>query len=156
MSRGKGQAPLRSRHSSKCLGTAHSNPLDPPRPVLSYFWGLAIPEHTFPGPYRPIIEAPRIPTTTQVKSRYKCQGWEVTDTTIARKKRRALLGSFSRFWLIPGCEAREFTLYTKLCHTDHALIINHKTLLCNRSLDHMPLRRGTQAIHSMRLIAVNT
>ena len=68
MSRGKGQAPLRSRHSSKCLRTAHSGqPLYPPRPVHTYVSGLAIPEHTFPGPYRPKIEAPRIPTTTQVK-----------------------------------------------------------------------------------------
>ena len=45
------------------------------------------------------------------------------------------LRSFSRFWFIPGCEAREFTLYTKLRHTGGALIINHKTLLFNRSPD---------------------
>ena len=27
-------------------------------PVLTYVRGLIMPEHTFPGPYRPIIEAP--------------------------------------------------------------------------------------------------
>ena len=42
----------------------------------------------------------------------------------------------SCFWFIPGCEACEFTLYTKLRHTCSALIINHKTLLFNRSPDH--------------------
>ena len=48
----------------------------------------------------------------------------------------ALPDVLSRFWFIPGCESREFTLYTKLRHTGGALIINHKTLLFNRSLDH--------------------
>ena len=32
--------------------------LDSAGPVLTYVRGLFIPEHTFPGPYRPIIEAP--------------------------------------------------------------------------------------------------
>ena len=66
----------RSRHSSKCLRVTHTGqPLDASGPVLTYVRGLIMPEHTFPGPYRPIIEAPRIPTTTKVKSRYICQGW---------------------------------------------------------------------------------
>ena len=58
----------RSRHSSKCLRATHSaHPLDASGPVLTYVRGLAIPEHTFPGPIGPIIEAPRI-QTTKVKS----------------------------------------------------------------------------------------
>ena len=75
MSRGKGQAPLRYRDTLANASGPHYDPLEPPRSVLSYFLGLVIPEHTFPVPYRPIIEAPRIPITTQVKSIYECQGW---------------------------------------------------------------------------------
>ena len=58
MSRGKGQAPLRVRDTLanvsalRTLGNPGSS-----GPVLTYVRGLAIPEHTFPGPYRPIIEA---------------------------------------------------------------------------------------------------
>ena len=68
MSRGKGQDPLRARdtlaNSSglRTLGNPGSS-----GPVLTYVRGLIMPEHTFPGPYRPKIEAPH-PTTTKVKS----------------------------------------------------------------------------------------
>ena len=74
---------------------------------------------------------------------------------LARRKRMSTLMSVSRFWLIPGCEAHETTLYTKLRLTGRALIINHKTLLFNRSLDHLSLRRATWAIHSVRLISID-
>ena len=57
------------------------------------------------------------------------------------------LRSFSHFWFIPGCEAREFTLYTKLRHTGGALIINHKTLLFYRSIDHCILACHTGNSH---------
>ena len=75
MSRGKGQAPLRVRDTLANVSGLHTlgNP-GSSGPVLTYVRGLAIPEHTFPGPIRPIFEAPRIPTTTQVKV-YNCQGW---------------------------------------------------------------------------------
>ena len=68
MSRGKGQAPLRVRDTlANAQDYAHWVTLGSSGPVLTYVRGLAIPEHTFPGPYRPIIEAPH-PTTTKVKS----------------------------------------------------------------------------------------
>ena len=41
-----------------------------------------------------------------------------------------------QFTTIPGCEARGSTLYTKPCYISCALIINHQTLLFNKSLDH--------------------
>ena len=64
MSRGKGQAPLRFRDTLANVSGLHTlgNP-GSAGPVLTYVRGLAIPEHTFPGPYRPKIEAPH-PTTT--------------------------------------------------------------------------------------------
>ena len=64
MSRGKGQAPLRFRDTLANVSGLRT--LDNPGSlgsVLTYVRGLAIPEHTFPGPYRPKIEAPH-PTTT--------------------------------------------------------------------------------------------
>ena len=61
MSRGKGQAPLRARDTQANASGLHTlgNP-GSVGPVLTYVRGLFIPEHTFPGPYRPISEAPRI------------------------------------------------------------------------------------------------
>ena len=54
----------RSRHSSKCpRDYAHWVTPGSSGPVLTYVRGLVIPEHTFPGPYRPKIKAPH-PTTT--------------------------------------------------------------------------------------------
>ena len=59
MSRGKGQAPLRVRDTlANAQDYAHWVTLGSVGPVLTYVRGLAIPEHTFPGPYRSIIEAP--------------------------------------------------------------------------------------------------
>ena len=78
-----------------------------------------------------------------------------TDTTSSWKKTHALPEVLSRFWSIPGCEAREFMLYTKLRHKGRALIINHNTLLFNRSPDQLPLTRATLAIHSMRLMSID-
>ena len=68
MSRGKGQAPLHVRDTLANVSGLHT--LGNPRssgPALTYVRGLIMPEHTFPGPYRPKIEAPRI-QTTKVKS----------------------------------------------------------------------------------------
>ena len=57
---------------------------------------------------------------------------------LARKKRMPSLTSSPVFGSQPGCEAREFTLHKAVPHRlcfDH----HHKTLLFNRSLDHLHL-----------------
>ena len=73
---------------------------------------------------------------------------------LTRKKRMPSLRSVSRFWFIPGVKLANQTLHKampqRLCFDHH-----HKTLLFNRSLDQLPLRHATQAIHSMRLISIN-
>ena len=66
----------------------------------------------------------------------------------------ALPDVLSRFWFIPGVKLAN-QRYTKLRHTCRALIINHKTLLFNRSLDQLPLTRATLAIHAMRLMSID-
>ena len=65
-------------------------------PVLTYVRGLVMPEHTFPGPYRLIIEAPHSNNHKGEKYMNVRAGRSLTPP-IARKKRRALLGSSSRF-----------------------------------------------------------
>ena len=73
---------------------------------------------------------------------------------LARRKRMPSLDPSPIFGSQPGCQAREFTLHKAMPHRqcfDH----HHKTLLLNRSLDQLPLRHATQAIHSMRLISIN-
>ena len=67
MSRGKGQAPLRVRDTLANVSGPHFDPWNRLGQSSPNFGGLVIPEHTFPGPNRPISEAPRIPITTQVK-----------------------------------------------------------------------------------------
>ena len=64
MSRGKGQAPLRFRDTLANVSGLRTlgNPwIFRVGPLLRL--RISIPEHTFPGPYRPKIEAPH-PTTT--------------------------------------------------------------------------------------------
>ena len=66
---------------------------------------------------------------------------------LARKKRMPSLDPSPVSSSQPRCEAREFTSYTKLRHTGGALIINHKTLLFNRSPDHCILACHTGNSH---------
>ena len=112
-SQGASSSP-RSRHSSKCLrATQAGQPLDASGPVLTYVRGLVIPEHTFPGPYRPIIEAPH-PTTTKVKSIYVRAGKSLTPPKLERNV-RSPCSPYPVFNSYRGVRLAN-TRYTQSCH----------------------------------------
>ena len=165
MNRGQGSFSTDSRQSSPCLRQARRQALD--RQGRSTRSGLLCLNNTSPHPMG-CKSGPSADQNAFGRNRYNRgasqqqqphksnSSGRVKPLTplLARKKRMPSLTSSPVFGSYRVWSSR-IKSYTKLCHKGRALIINHKTLLFNRSLDHLPLRHATQAIHSMRLISIN-